>query len=178
MLTGTEWQTPGDVPSHTDHPIRAERRALLQGTTLLHLLTSWGVCMKRFHCLCLCIVSHSHYDFRGNFHSTWLLWPHPAKTSSPTPLWSKVNTVNQWAALLWTCLGDFNECVFLCKLYVKWPFAWIYQRHRVKPLYEWAGFIPSEWQSDYSTFHWATGPNDSLCPPPPLLSSQGSSSTP
>ena len=36
-------------------------------------------------------------------------------------------------------------------------------------LHEWAGFIPSEWQSDHSTFHWATGPNDRLCPSSPLF---------
>lgn len=29
--------------------------------------------------------------------------------------------------------------------------------------------LSPEWQSDYSTFQWANGPNDMLCPPPSLF---------
>lgn len=53
------------------------------------------ICVKYFHCFfCFLLFSvfKSHCDYRESCHSTWLLWPHPAKTSSPTRLWLKVNT--------------------------------------------------------------------------------------
>lgn len=46
------------------------------------------------------LVLTSHYYCRVSFHSIWSLWQLPAKTSSPTPLKLKVNTLNGSAVLL------------------------------------------------------------------------------
>lgn len=64
----------------------------------LHLIISWAMCIQYIQRLYRKVVLKTHYDYRGNFHSTWLVWPHPARTSSLTPSWLKVSTLNQWAA--------------------------------------------------------------------------------